>query len=166
MKNVKPSTIFNVDADTTEPIESFKQKTFKFLIETGNIIITDRGGDPVIIPPEPEMPMPDAEGRRKLAASAAEARMQQNISTPEEAEDISQTAPPTGISQEELDQRRTLAANAAQSRLQSNQKMGGSRKRRAKKHKRTIKRNRKTKRKITKFYREKIKKYTRKHKKH
>ena len=169
MKNVKPSTIFNVDADTTEPIESFKQKTFKFLIETGNIIITDRGGDPVIIPPEPEpepVQMPDAEGRRELAATAAESRMQQNMSTPEEAEDISQTAPPTGISQEELDQRRTLAANAAQSRLQSNQEMGGSRKRRAKKHKRTIKRNRKTKRKVTKFYREKIKKYTRKHKKH
>jgi hypothetical protein len=166
MKNVKPSTIFNVDADTTEPIESFKQKTFKFLIETGNIIITDRGGDPVIIPPEPEMQMPDAEGRRELAATAAESRMQQNMSTPEEAEDISQTSPPSGISQEELDQRRTLAANAAQSRLQSNQEMGGSRKRRAKKHKRTIKRNRKTKRKVTKFYREKIKKYTRKHKKH
>jgi hypothetical protein len=168
MKNVKPSTIFNVDVDTTEPIESFKQKTFKFLIETGNIIITDRGGEPVVIPPEPEpepVQMPDAEGRRELAATAAESRMQQNMSTPEEAEDISQTSPPTGISQEELDQRRTLAANAAQTRLQSNQEMGGSRKRRAKKHKRTIKRNRKTKRKVTKFYREKIKKYTRKHKK-
>ena len=163
MQNVKPSTIFNVDADTTEPIESFKQKTFKFLIETGNIIITDRGGDPVIIPPEPEMQMPDAEGRRELAATAAESRMQQNTST---AEDISQTAPPTGISQEELDERRTLAANAAQSRLQSNQEMGGSRKRRNKKHKRTIKRNRKTKRKVTRFYREKIKRFTRKMKKH
>jgi hypothetical protein len=166
MKNVKPATIFNVDADISEPIESFKQKTFKFLIETGNIIITDRGGDPVVIPPEPEMPTPDAEGRRELAATAAESRMQQNMNSPEEAEDISQTSPPTGISQEELDERRTLAANAAQSRLQSNQEMGGSRKRRNKKHKRTIKRNRKTKRKVTKFYREKIKKYTRKHKKH
>jgi hypothetical protein len=163
MKNVKPATIFNVDADTSEPIESFKQKTFKFLIETGNIIITDRGGDPVIIPPEPEIQMPDAEGRRELAATAAETRMQQNMST---AEDISQTAPPTGISQEELNERRTLAANAAQSRLQSNQEMGGSRKRRNKKQKRTIKRNRKTKRKVTKFYREKIKRFTRKHKKH
>lgn len=162
IKNVKLDTIFNVDADTTEPIESFKQKTFKFLIETGNIIITDRGGDPVEIPPEPEpepVQIPDAEGRRELAATAAEYRIQQDMN---KVEDISQTAPPTGISQEE---RRTLAANAAQSRLQSNQEMGGSRKRRNKKNKRTIKRNRKTKRKVTKFYREKIKRFTRKIKK-
>lgn len=162
IKNVKLDTIFNVDADTTEPIESFKQKTFKFLIETGNIIITDRGGVPIVIPPEPEaepVQIPDAEGRRKLAATAAESRIQQDMN---KVEDISQTAPPTGISQEE---RRTLAANAAQSRLQSNQEMGGSRKRRNKKNNRTIKRNRKTKRKVTKFYREKIKRFTRKIKK-
>lgn len=81
IKNVKPSTIFNVDANTSEPIKSFRQKTFRFLIETGNIIITDRGGEPIIIPPEPEesIQMPDtAEGRRQLFASAAESRIKSN----------------------------------------------------------------------------------------
>jgi hypothetical protein len=124
IQGVKPSTFFNEDADTSQPIKSFRQKTFRFLIETGNVIITDRGGEPIAIPPEQEMQIPDAQGRRQLYASAAEARMQ------------------------------------------SNQEMGGSRKRRNKKHKRTIKRNRKTKRKVTKFYREKIKRFTRKMKKH
>ena len=78
IKKVKPETIFNVDADISEPIKSFKQKTFKFLIETGNMIITDRGGESVVIPSEPEIQTPDAETRRELAASAAERRIQQN----------------------------------------------------------------------------------------
>ena len=77
IKKVKPETIFNVDTDISEPIESFKQKTFKFLIETGNIIITDRGGESVVIPSEPEIQTPDVETRRELAASAAEGRIQQ-----------------------------------------------------------------------------------------
>ena len=77
IKKVKPETIFNVDTDISEPIKSFKQKTFKFLIETGNIIITDRGGESVVIPSEPEIQTPDVETRRELAASAAEGRIQQ-----------------------------------------------------------------------------------------
>lgn len=77
IKKVKPETIFNVDTDISEPIKSFKQKTFKFLIETGNIIITDRGGESVVIHSEPEIQTPDAETRRELAASAAEGRIQQ-----------------------------------------------------------------------------------------
>lgn len=78
IKKVKPETIFNVDADISEPIKSFKQKTLKFLIETGNIIITDRGGESVVIPSEPEIQTPDVKTRRELAASAAEKRIQQN----------------------------------------------------------------------------------------
>jgi hypothetical protein len=77
IKKVKPETIFNVDTDISEPIKSFKQKTFKFLIETGNIIITDRGCESVVIPSEPEIQTPDVETRRELAASAAEGRIQQ-----------------------------------------------------------------------------------------
>ena len=125
IKKVRPATIFNVDADISEPIDSFKQKTFKFLIETGNIIITDRGGEPVVIPSEPDIQTPDVETRRELAARAAESRIQQS--------------------------------------QQQNQKIGGTRKRRGKKHKRTIKRNKKSKHKVSKFYRNKMKKYTKKH---
>ena len=170
IKNVNVSSIFSVDADTSEPIENFKRKTFEFLIETGNIIITDRGDNPIIIPPESEeaVQMPDVEERRDLTASAAEARMQQNVSAYPESFNVNPTSSLSDISQEELvekENRRALAANAALTRSQKNQGMGGSRKKRAKKNKRTIKRNKKTKHKATKFFKNKIKKFTRKYKK-
>jgi hypothetical protein len=166
MKNVNTFSIFNVDADTSEPIESFKQKTFRFLIETGNIIITDRGGVPVDIPPEQERHTPSTEELRELRLQSLESR-----SSPRNSQDTgssSNSSPPTEITQADLierERRRTERANAATSRLQQNQGKGGSRKIKAKKHKRTIKRNLKTKRRVSESKGIKIRKHTKKQKK-
>jgi hypothetical protein len=165
MKNVNTSSIFNVDADTSEPIESFKQKTFKFLIETGNIIITDRGGVPVDIPPDEDRQTPSTEELRELRLQSLESRSSQSNS--QDTSSSGNSSPPTEITQADLierERRRTERANAATSRLQQNQGKGGSRKILAKKHKRTIKRNRKTKRIITTQEGTKIRKRTKKHK--
>ena len=165
MKNVNTSSIFNVDADTSEPIETFKQKTFKFLIETGNIIITDRGGVPVDIPPDEERQTPSPEELRELRLQSLESRS--SPSNSDNTGSSGNSSPPTEITQADLierERRRTERANAATSRLQQNQGKGGSRKILAKKHKRTIKRNRKTKRIITTQEGTKIRKRTKKHK--
>jgi hypothetical protein len=162
IKNVKTSSIFNVNADTSESIESFKQKTLRFLIETGNIIITERGGVPINIPPDEEIHTPTTEELRDLRLQSIESRSQQNS---DNTGSSSNSSPPTGITQEDLnerDRRRTERANAAMSRLQK-QGEGGSRKIRAKKHKRTIKRNQKTKRRLRDGI--KIRKHTKKHRK-
>lgn len=80
MRNVNMGNTFREIIDEPEPISSFKRKCFVFLLETGNIIISDRGGVPLEIPTEEETNAlhPDAEGRRKLMASAAEARRASN----------------------------------------------------------------------------------------
>jgi hypothetical protein len=80
MRNVNMGNKFREIIDEPEPISSFKRKCFVFLLETGNIIITDRGGVPLEIPTEEETNAlhPDAEGRRELMASAAEARRASN----------------------------------------------------------------------------------------
>ena len=78
IKNVRISDIFEVEREVYEPINAFREKTFRFLIETGNIIISDRGGDIVPIPPKEDEAIvqhPDAAGLRELQASAAEARI-------------------------------------------------------------------------------------------
>ena len=49
IKSVNISSIFSQDTDESEPLSSFKEKTFQFLIETGNIVIKDRGGELVEI---------------------------------------------------------------------------------------------------------------------
>jgi hypothetical protein len=76
IRNVNMGNTFREIIDDPEPISSFKRKCFIFLLETGNIIISDRGGIPLEIPSEEETNalQPNAEGRRELMASAAEAR--------------------------------------------------------------------------------------------
>ena len=75
------SDIFSVEREVYEPIKTFKERTFRFLIETGNIIISDRGGVPVNLPPQAspqassEIIYPDAAGLREIQANSAEARM-------------------------------------------------------------------------------------------
>lgn len=141
IKNIDIPSIFRVDADTTQPIESFKQKCMIFLLETGNIIISERGGTPIQIP----VPISSEE----VVTSQVDVGMGFEKEEPEMTKDsYSDLGMGVGM-------REGLPAAGA----------GGSKKRRAKKNKRTIKQNRKTKRKVTKFYRDKIKKYTRKHKK-
>jgi hypothetical protein len=80
IRNVNMGNTFREIIDDPEPISSFKRKCFVFLLETGNIIISDRGGIPLEIPSEEETNdlHPDAEGRRELMASAAEARRSSN----------------------------------------------------------------------------------------
>lgn len=76
IRKVDIGNTFREIIDEPEPINSFKRKCFVFLLETGNIIISDRGGVPLEIPSEEETNdlHPDAEARRELMASAAEAR--------------------------------------------------------------------------------------------
>jgi hypothetical protein len=80
MRNVNMGNTFREIIDDPEPISSFKRKCFVFLLETGNIIISDRGGVPLEIPTEEETNAlhPNAEGRRELMVSAAEARRASN----------------------------------------------------------------------------------------
>jgi hypothetical protein len=52
IKSVDVPGVFNSEADINEPITSFQERCFKFLIETGNIIITDRGGNALTITSE------------------------------------------------------------------------------------------------------------------
>jgi len=80
IRKVNMGNTFREIIDDPEPISSFKRKCFVFLLETGNIIISDRGGVPLEIPTEEETNAlhPDAEGRRELMASAAEARRSSN----------------------------------------------------------------------------------------
>jgi len=76
IRNVDVGNIFREIIDVPEPINSFKRKCFVFLIETGNIIISDRGGIPLEIPSEEKTNAlhPAGEGRRELMATAAESR--------------------------------------------------------------------------------------------
>jgi len=143
IKRVDVPSVFNSDADTNEPITSFQARCFEFLIETGNIIITDRGGNALTIPPEN---IDVAEG---VVGSEPVEETTSIEEKPEEKPDMG-----LGFGLPEPNKNSFDAAGA-----------GGSRKRRARKNKRTIKQNRKTKCKVTRFYRDKIKKYTRKHKK-
>jgi len=80
MRNINVGNTFREIIDDSEPISSFKRKCFVFLLETGNIIISDRGGVPLVIPTEEETNAlhPDAAGRRELMASAAESRRASN----------------------------------------------------------------------------------------
>jgi hypothetical protein len=52
IKKVNVAGIFRENIEIPEPIDSFKQKCFVFLLETGNIIISDRKGAIVEIPTE------------------------------------------------------------------------------------------------------------------
>jgi hypothetical protein len=108
------------------------------LIETGNIIITDRGGNALTIPPEN---IDVAEG-----VVGSEPVLSEETTSTEEKPDLG-----FGLGLPEPNKNSSNPAGA-----------GGSRKRKARKNKRTIKRNRKTKRKVTRFYRDKIKRFTRK----
>jgi hypothetical protein len=76
MNNVQMGNIFKEIIDEPEPINSFKRKCLVFLLETGNIIISDRGGVPLEIPPEgvSDVLLPTLEIRRELQARAAEGR--------------------------------------------------------------------------------------------
>ena len=80
IRKVNMGNTFREIIDDPEPIGSFKRKCMVFLLETGNIIISDRGGVPLEIPTEEETNAlhPNAEGRRELMASAAEARRSSN----------------------------------------------------------------------------------------
>jgi hypothetical protein len=141
IKRVDVPGAFNSDADINEPITSFQARCFEFLIETGNIIITDRGGNALTIPPEN---IDVAEG---VVGSEPVEETTLIDEKPEEKLDL-------GFGLPEPNKNSSDPAGA-----------GGSRKRKVKKNKRTIKQNRKTKRKVTRFYRDKIKRFTRKHKK-
>jgi len=56
IKKVNVAAIFRESIEIPEPIDAFKRKCFVFLLETGNIIISDRGGSAVEIPSlEPPM---------------------------------------------------------------------------------------------------------------
>jgi len=136
IKRVDVPGAFNSDADTNEPITSFQARCFEFLIETGNIIITDRGGNALTIPPE-------------------------NIDV---AEGVvgSEPVEETTSTEEKPDSNLGLGLPEPKNTSSDPAGAGGSRKRRARKNRRTIKRNRKTKRKVTRFYRDKIKRFTRK----
>jgi hypothetical protein len=81
IKNMDVGNIFRVNIDPPEPISEFKRKCFIFLIETGNIIITERGGEALTIPPEEKYSAlyPDLETRRNLQRSAAESRRNPRI---------------------------------------------------------------------------------------
>jgi hypothetical protein len=138
IKRVDVPGAFNSDADTNEPITSFQARCFEFLIETGNIIITDRGGNALTIPPEN---IDVAEG-----VVGSEPGLSEETTSTEEKPDLG-----FGLGLPEPNKNSSDPAGA-----------GGSRKRRARKNRRTIKRNRKTKRKVTRFYRDKIKRFTRK----
>ena len=141
LKGVDVGSIFNVDADISLTLESFKQKIFNFLIETGNIIISDRGDTPVEISIEEPV---------KASSSVDESFRKEN------AKGVEQTSInlnnnsgiPFGNGQ-------GIASEA-----------GGSKKKRSKKGKRTIKRNNKAKTKKRKsiLNKKKVKKNTRKHK--
>ena len=76
IRKVNMGNTFKEIIEVPEPISSFKRKCFVFLLETGNIIISDRGGVPLEIPTEEETNVlrPDAKSRRELIASAAESR--------------------------------------------------------------------------------------------
>ena len=141
IKNVNIPFIFGIDADTSQSIGSFKQKCMVFLLETGNIIISERGGTPIQIPV--------LISSEEVASSHVDLGMGFEKEEPEMTKSF---YPDLGMG---MGMEKRLDPAGA----------GGSKKRRAKKNKRTIKQNRKTKRKVTKFYRDKIKKYTRKHKK-
>jgi hypothetical protein len=80
IRKVNMGNTFREIIDDPEPISSFKRKCMVFLLETGNIIISDRGGVPLEIPTEEETNAlhPNAEGRRELMASAAEDRRTSN----------------------------------------------------------------------------------------
>jgi len=80
IRKVNMGNIFKESIDNPEPISSFKRKCFVFLLETGNMIISDKGGVPLEIPTEEETNAlrPDAAGLRELMASAAEARISRN----------------------------------------------------------------------------------------
>jgi len=53
IKNINIPSLFDIDKNSIESIESFQKRCFAFLIETGNIIITDRGGNALNIPSVP-----------------------------------------------------------------------------------------------------------------
>jgi len=138
IKRVDVPGAFNSDADINEPIASFQGRCFEFLIETGNIIITDRGGNALTIPPE----------NTDVAEGVVGSEPEETTSTEENPKmDLGLGLP--------VSKNNSFDAAGA----------GGSRKRKVKKNKHTIKHNRKTKRKVTRFYRDKIKRFTRKHKK-
>ena len=75
IKSIKISNIFSLDTDGKESLSSFKEKTFQFLFETGNIIIKDRGGTPIEINTKPQPPL------REVMAEAAELRFQKQKET-------------------------------------------------------------------------------------
>ncbi len=138
IKSVNVPAAFNSDADTSEPITSFQTRCFTFLIETGNIIITDRGGNALTITPENiDVGQGEGEGVETIFTSK-----------PEEPKiDLGFGLP---VSKNNFD-----AAGA-----------GGTRKRNVRKPKQTIKHNRKSTGKVTRFYRDKIKRFTRKLRRH
>jgi len=76
IKNINVGNIFRENIEIPEPIHSFKRKCFTFLLETGNIIITERGGVALNIPSEESLnsSYPDLETRRKQQETAAESR--------------------------------------------------------------------------------------------
>ena len=146
IKKVKISDIFEVEREVYEPINSFREKTFRFLIETGNIIITDRGGEIVPIPPKEDESIvqhPDAAGLRELQASAAEARIK-NIG--QEQSDFP-PAETTSSSTFDADQQRLIERQArANKMLEATAKrgiIGGSKKYR-RKNKRNTRKNSET----------------------
>lgn len=144
LKDVDVGSIFNVDTDISMPLESFKQNTFKFLIETGNIIISDRGDTPVEIsleePIEASSEIPIDESSRKENAK--------------------------GVEQSSFDLNKNPGLTSGNGQGITAE-AGGSKKKRVKKVKRTIKRNNKakTKRRKSILNKKKVKKNTRKHKK-
>ena len=113
IKKVNMSDIFSVEREVFEPIQTFREKTLRFLIETGNIIISDRGGEPVNFPSQAspqasaETVHPNAEGLRELQASAAEARIK---NAGQEADvDFSSTPSELKVYQQRLNERQDRA---------------------------------------------------------
>jgi hypothetical protein len=143
IKNVRISDIFDVEREVYEPINAFREKTFRFLIETGNIIISDRGGEIVPIPPKEDEAIvqhPDAAGLRELQASAAEARIR-NV---EQAQIELPPVETTSSSTFDADQQRLIERQArANKMLEATAKRGinGGSKKYRRKNKRNTRKN-------------------------
>jgi len=143
IKNVRISDIFDVEREVYEPINAFREKTFRFLIETGNIIISDRGGETVPIPPKEDEAIvqhPDAAGLRELQASAAEARIR-NVGQEQVDLPPSETASSSTV---DADQQRLIERQArANKMIEATAKRGlnGGSKKYKRKNKRSTRKN-------------------------
>jgi len=144
IKKVNMSDIFSVEREVYEPIKTFKERTFRFLIETGNIIISDRGGVPVNLPPQAppqaspqasaEIIHPDAAGLREIQANSAETRMR-NAGQ----EEMTPSSSPPEFDDEQ--QRLALRKERANKMLEATSRrgLGGSKKYRRKNNRNTRK---------------------------